>query len=333
MKILFLIVNLVIYLSLFKFRNFIASFLSLKIKPSKNSFHKSDSYLLGGILLIPSFFLTTIYLNYFLDSNLYFNFSIIFLFFILALIDDIFDLKPFIKIFFCMLILSVIINFDTSITLPYLNSYYFGLLNFTDNIFIIYFFPILCILLLVNAFNFIDGINGLASLIGLSYFIFVCLKNNHLIEYTFLLIPFLIIFIFINLKYSIFLGDSGNFLISIILSIFLLKENYYNPLNYFAEEIFLFLLIPGVDMLRLFIVRIKNKKNPFKGDLNHLHHLLFYKFKLVKTLIIFLCLVNFPIYLFYFFPKYLTIILIATFITYSFLVYKLSGNTNKVKKI
>ena len=33
------------------------------------------------------------------------------------------------------------------------------------------------------------------------------------------------------------------------------------------------MLIPAIDMLRLFVVRIINNKNPFKGDLNHLHHL------------------------------------------------------------
>ena len=32
-------------------------------------------------------------------------------------------------------------------------------------------------------------------------------------------------------------------------------------------------MIPSIDMLRLFILRIINKKNPFKGDLNHLHHI------------------------------------------------------------
>ena len=43
-------------------------------------------------------------------------------------------------------------------------------------------------------------------------------------------------------------------------------------------------MVPGIDMLRLFMTRIYNRKNPFKGDLNHLHHLLKNKFKnLLKT--------------------------------------------------
>ena len=33
-------------------------------------------------------------------------------------------------------------------------------------------------------------------------------------------------------------------------------------------------MIPGIDMLRLFISRLINKKDPFSGDNNHIHHLL-----------------------------------------------------------
>ena len=47
-------------------------------------------------------------------------------------------------------------------------------------------------------------------------------------------------------------------------------------------------MVPGIDMLRLFMTRIYNKKNPFKGDLNHLHHLLKNKFNnLLKTNLMF----------------------------------------------
>ena len=36
------------------------------------------------------------------------------------------------------------------------------------------------------------------------------------------------------------------------------------------------MMLPGIDMLRLFLERIL-KKNPFKGDRNHLHHLFYLK--------------------------------------------------------
>ena len=40
--------------------------------------------------------------------------------------------------------------------------------------------------------------------------------------------------------------------------------------------------LPGIDMFRLFLVRIKNRKNPFKGDLNHFHHIILKKYSYYK---------------------------------------------------
>ena len=52
-------------------------------------------------------------------------------------------------------------------------------------------------------------------------------------------------------------------------------------------------------MLRLFTVRILNKSNPFKGDQNHLHHRLFNKLGNVKTILIYLFIINLPVYIFF----------------------------------
>ena len=49
-------------------------------------------------------------------------------------------------------------------------------------------------------------------------------------------------------------------------------------------------MIPGIDMFRLFLVRLYKKKDPFTRDLNHLHHILLKKFNLSLTLTIYLFL-------------------------------------------
>ena len=69
------------------------------------------------------------------------------------------------------------------------------------------------------------------------------------------------------------MGDSGSLLIGYFFSyifIFGYNNNYF--LN--VEQIFIFMAIPGIDMFRLFLIRIYNKKNPFQGDNNHIHHVL-----------------------------------------------------------
>ena len=46
------------------------------------------------------------------------------------------------------------------------------------------------------------------------------------------------------------------------------------PVREAPEEIFIILSLPGLDMFRLFLVRIFYGKNPFSPDRNHIHHLI-----------------------------------------------------------
>ena len=64
----------------------------------------------------------------------------------------------------------------------------------------------------------------------------------------------------LNYKNKIFLGDSGSYLLSSIIGCtFIYQYNYFD--NYlYGDEIFIILLIPSIDMLRLFVVRSLNKK-------------------------------------------------------------------------
>ena len=66
-----------------------------------------------------------------------------------------------------------------------------------------------------------------------------------------------------------------------------------------VEEIFLLLCIPGIDMFRLFITRLLNKKNPFKPDRNHFHHLLQLKFNNNWTICTYFSLTLIPLLLQY----------------------------------
>ena len=119
-----------------------------------------------------------------------------------------------------------------------------------------------------------------------------------------------------NFKKNVFLGDSGNYLISISIAIIIIKINYYYPQSFYAEEIFLLLMIPGIDMLRLFIVRIKKGLNPFYGDHNHLHHKLFFKYGSKITLTVYLLIMNIPLYIFFYFRELLAFLVIIKLFTY-----------------
>ena len=62
-----------------------------------------------------------------------------------------------------------------------------------------------------------------------------------------------------------------------------------------ADRIFLMLMIPGLDMLRLFIFRLINKNDPFKRDHNHLHHYLKKKVSQEKVFLIYTLIISIPI--------------------------------------
>ena len=320
----FLIYNFFSFLILFFvfiFRNEICSKLKLVDYPNDKSVHREKALLFGGIFLISSLFLNIIILiltNKF--QNNFFNFFLILSFFFVALIDDIKNLNPNLKIILSIIICFIGISLDSELKINNLFFFYSDSIYLNNNSFFNYVLPILCILLFLNAFNFIDGINGLASTVGLSFFLYLIIKNPLILNLYYFFIISLLFFLFINTKYKVFLGDSGNYLISICIAMILLKENSDQPSLYYAEEIFLLLLIPGLDMLRLFIVRIFNKNNPFKGDQNHLHHRLFNKFGNLKTVLIYLVIINLPIYIFFISQEFLYSLIFTSITTYFILL-------------
>ena len=306
---------------LFIFKDEICSKLKLIDYPNDKSIHREKALLFGGIFLISSLFLNIIILiltNKF-QSN-FFNFFLILSFFLVALMDDIKNLNPNLRMTLSIIICFIAISLDPELKVNNLFFFYNDNIYLNDNFFFNYIFSILCILLFLNAFNFIDGINGLASTVGLSFFLYLIIKNPSILNLYYFFIISLLFFLFINTKYKVFLGDSGNYLISTCIAIILLKENSYQPSLYYAEEIFLLLLIPGLDMLRLFMVRIFNKNNPFKGDQNHLHHRLFNKFGNLKTVLIYLVIINLPIYIFFISQDFLYSLIFISVTTYFILL-------------
>jgi UDP-GlcNAc:undecaprenyl-phosphate GlcNAc-1-phosphate transferase len=147
----------------------------------------------------------------------------------------------------------------------------------------------------------IDGINLQFSLYLILIILFITSKNPNFI-YFLILIP-LLFFSFLNSRSKIFIGDSGTYSISFLLSYFFIKLFNSNLLN--EAEIILILLIPGAELIRVFLIRIINKTSPFRGDRNHLHHYLLLKTNNTKSLIIFISLCSLPSILNHFFEKVL----------------------------
>lgn len=139
----------------------------------------------------------------------------------------------------------------------------------------------------INAFNLIDGIDGLAA--GLSGFAasvfgvwFFLAGHIEFAIISFSLVGALVGFFFYNVygtTNKIFMGDTGSLILGTIMAILVIEFNEFNtnqsaPYAIFAAPAVSFgiLIYPLLDTLRVFAIRIIQNKSPFTADKNHTHH-------------------------------------------------------------
>ncbi|QZT37525.1 undecaprenyl/decaprenyl-phosphate alpha-N-acetylglucosaminyl 1-phosphate transferase [Halosquirtibacter xylanolyticus] len=154
--------------------------------------------------------------------------------------------------------------------------------------FISYIISVFACIVIINAFNLIDGIDGLASglsiLISTFFGIWFSINNNPEFSiYCFCLSSGLAGFFYYNFKggkNKIFMGDTGSMLIGTLMYIFVVNFNELNlhpntlnfPIDSAPAVSFGLLIYPLYDVLRVFTIRILQKKSPMSPDKNHIHH-------------------------------------------------------------
>ncbi len=315
--ILFLFQILINFLFLKQF-NRISKLINIYDIPGERKNHKKPVATLGGLIVFFNY-LYVYFFSHLIQSDLFSN-NIIFisftsLIFIIGFIDDKINLSPKLKFPLFILIILIHLFLENKFLINSLDLEFLKLeVNF--NIYQSYFFTLLCILLFMNASNLYDGINlqfGLYLIIIISYLIY----KNPGADYLKLLILPIIFFLYLNYNDKCFFGDSGTLFTSYFLSFIIIDQN--KNLNILSvSEILLLMIIPGIDMLRLFLVRLSAGKNPFIGDRDHLHHYLLKKLDLIKTNLILICLTLLPLLLFNLFPDYFMFILLLSVIFYIF---------------
>jgi UDP-GlcNAc:undecaprenyl-phosphate GlcNAc-1-phosphate transferase len=283
--------------------------------------HKSKTLNTGGISIF-IFYLFLVF-NYELNHNIELIISIGFFICLLGFIDDRINLSPSVKIITIALISTyLIIN---GINIYDLGKYeYIGLVKLGK--FQIPFL-ILATGLLINAVNYIDGIDGLLltffiSCLGYYLFLNEDEEVNNLIKL--LLIPAFVNLIFnfapgkSNLK--IFSGNSGSLFVGFFISF--LTIEFYNSFNIHPVYLIWPLWYPVYDFLFVSYNRLKNKKSIFMADNTHFHHVIFKGLKnnhLYTTISFFI--INFIIlYLSIFISNYSKILSLTLFIV-SFILY------------
>ena len=252
--------------------------LNLVDKPNKRKNHSHEVPIVGGLSIL---FSILFFIYFYVDQKLV---SLIFYFsvfiFIVGMIDDFIKLGVLIRLLVQIICSMCLVYYGLEITnlgkYEFLGNTYLGLFSSI--------FTIMCIVLMTNAINWIDGVDGLAtsmfiqSLLSINIYIYLLGLDNNIFNVSFILIINSILFILINLGLTPFqkgfLGNSGSIFLGFIISC--ISIFYVIDSKYLLHPILIAWCIsfPIFNITSTVLIRLINKKNPFEPDRLHLHHVL-----------------------------------------------------------
>jgi len=274
-------------------------FITKKIfdKIEGRSSHIVNATRTGGIGLFITIFIISIFC-YFLKIELY-EYSLLIplgIIFITGFYDDLYNADYKLKFFLQIIVAKIII--DQGYLISNLDGIFgiYELSRFSSQIITIFFY-----LVIVNSFNFIDGIDGLSiteTIKTLIFFISFTTINPRIFPLGLIIISTLIPLYYFNFKANnkVFLGDSGSLVLGTLIAIFVLdyisSDLSIQPLSFKYLFVFILLNYPLIDFTRVFLIRVFNKRSPFIADKNHLHHLILKKVKTQKLTLIIIQLIS-----------------------------------------
>jgi UDP-N-acetylmuramyl pentapeptide phosphotransferase/UDP-N-acetylglucosamine-1-phosphate transferase len=231
----------------------------------------------GGIFFFPFIIYEIFEGNFLYNLEIYSLSFVLLLFLIIGFLSDFKkELHPKLRLIFYFILVSFLIYinqfFIKKTNIPFLDFF----LNYE---LFKYFFTIFCILVFINGLNFIDGINLNASgYIFQTLLILILLKinneDNQNFDFIIILFQFIGIFMIFNIFFKNILGDSGIYILGIILSLIII--NFVNENSYTSPLLAVLLLwYPAFENLFSIIRKSIKKTNPFGSDTYHLHTMLF----------------------------------------------------------
>ena len=257
------------------------------VRPNKRMSHTGEVPNVGGLNICFSFLLTYLIFEY--DQMTQNQFFLIGLFAIMAVgfIDDVLVLTPTAKLLGETFAGLALIGFaDLRIT------HLHGLFGIAEiGVIPSYLISFFVLIAIINAVNLIDGIDGLASGLGILYCLFFAVYFQLAGETSWsilgiCMIGSLAVFFIYNVfghKGKIFMGDSGSLLLGYLLTAFVFRFCEINAYGQVPEALHMsaapavaicVLTVPIFDTIRVSITRLKQHRSPFQPDKNHIHHLL-----------------------------------------------------------
>jgi len=313
--------------------------------PNKSrKFHKRATPLTGGI----SIFLGSILAIYLMQELGIFSIQQTFyqhailtcsaIIVISFLFDDAMELNSLIRLFI-QIFVSIIFVIWSEAYLENLGDLFgYGLIILNEPASVI--FTVFCIVGVMNAFNMIDGINGLCS--GLAFVAMLFLGifydgflGTHLVFAVGSIGGFLIFNLgIIGKKRLVFLGDHGSNLLGFLTAVSMIGASQELRFDLSPMTAIWFIAIPFLDCIGLILKRISRGVGPFTADRDHLHHKLMAKgYSANVSLVIILCIaVSTSLIGIYLQSNYSDSISFLCFIIYSIIFYYFSHTYFEEKK-
>ena len=264
------------------------------------SSHNTLATRTGGIGLFFSLLIVSLYYYFqgieLFDYSLFVPLSIMF---VVGVYDDFYNADFKLKFLLQIIVAKILIDQG------YVISNYYGLFGLYEVSWLLaQASTVFVFLVVVNAINFIDGIDGLAisqvfkTLVIIEVF---SVEFTPLYSMGLILVLAILPLYYFNFKRKrkVFLGDSGSLLLGTVVSIYafyLLSENYTINQSLSINKTLLSVIVlvyPLTDLIRVFVIRLKNKKSPFEPDQNHLHHFFFKKTKSQFYSVLIILLIDF----------------------------------------
>lgn len=268
-----------------KFFNPIAVEVGLVDKPNERKQHCGHIPLIGGIsIFLAVLAASLLWLPNTLELRMYLIASAMMVF--IGVLDDKFDLRVRIRIIGQIIIASLMIYGVGGYVTDLGDLFGFG--NVTLGSMGIL-FTYVAIITVINAYNMIDGINGLIGSLSINTFtsiavLFIMSGQTNYVSYPLILATAILPYLIFNLGVfdkllgketrRIFMGDAGSMFVGLSV-IWLLTMGTQGEQASFRPVTALWICaIPLMDMLSIVTRRYKNGKSPFKPDRDHLHHIL-----------------------------------------------------------
>ncbi len=253
--------------------------------PGGRRSHTAPTPSLGGIGIFAGLiFAIVLWTPFYVFGNLQYILCACLIIFLVGIKDDIIEIAPRTKLV-AQVMAAAILVFKSEVKIT---SFYglFGVTEISDWVAIP--LSIFTIIVIINAFNLIDGINGLSGSIstlicGVFGIWFFLTEHTELGVVAFATAGAVVAFLRYNVSGQIFMGDTGSLMLGLISSILVIKFiEIHKLLPVDAPYAFQsvpavaigILILPLFDTLRVFTTRMLKGRSPFSPDRTHIHHLL-----------------------------------------------------------